>query len=239
MDPSLDSVNPVAGRRAAVVDPAVDAGAVVDDRERAARAAASRRRTLFALIAAAVVALGVVGFFALRDTASPCAEWLGDPAEVSHDAGGKPVKPRFSANARYGCHESYAIGDKVGDGVALSTEARGPQIFAARRRDEDHRAYADKVTLALPGQGGDAYLFVAGAQAEPSTAAMQADAMARVGHSADPMGDMLESLPPGQHVALFLAGDDLVTLRMDRDAFTADAAKALTFDVARRARASD
>ena len=221
---------------------AVDAAPIVlDQRERAARAAAARRRGLvLASLAGGVVVIAALWFFVLRDTANTCARWLGDPDDLAAYTGGRPLRAGYAHDGSYGCHQSYVVGTKLGDAIELSTERmRGAesQLLESRRRDEAARAYSDKITLALPGAGGDAFIFVASTAKAPSVAAMEADAVSRVGHARDPMGDMLASLPPAQHVALFRAdATTMVSMRFDRDVFEVDAVKALVLAAAKRAR---
>jgi hypothetical protein len=196
-------------------------------------AAAQRTKRLIQ----AGVALALVGvaiwYFVLRDGRSGCEKLVG-PIDELEKVTGKALKTGYSYSGKYSCTQTVEEKARVGGYVVqIETQTTG-DVESEARREKAH-AYADRSIFSTA--RGDTYLFVAGDAKSPSTEELQREAEKRVGRSQDPIGDVLSGLPPAQHVVLMRDGEGgMINIRLAREMFTVEQAKAYAIAVAGRAK---
>ena len=188
------------------------------------------------LIQAGVV-LAMVGvalwYFVLRDARSACEKLVG-PVDELEKVTGKALKKGYSYDGKYSCTQTVEEKARVG-GYVVQLETQTREDVESAARSEKQHAYADRAIFSTA--RGDTYLFIAGDAKGPSAEELQREAEKRVGRSRDPIGDVLSGLPPSQHVVLMRDGDGgVINIRLAREMFNAEQAKAYAIAVAERAK---
>jgi hypothetical protein len=195
----------------------------------------ANQRTKRLIQAAVVLALvGVaVGYFVLRDARSACEKLIG-PVDDLEKLTGKALKKGYSYDGKYSCTQTVEEKARVGGYVVQLEKPTQGDVESAARSEKQH-AYVDRARFSTA--RGDTYLFVAGDAKGPSAEELQREAEKRVGQSRDPIGDVLSGLPPSQHVVLMRDGEGgVINIRLAREMFTAEQAKAYAIAVAERAK---
>lgn len=209
-------------------------GKVAGDLE--AKLAPPPRKSKVPLIIGAVVAVAAIGiavwYVALRDTTSSCQKLVGPIAELEQLVGTQ-LEMRSGYESKYSCYQYVDRRGKAGGSVVNIETSNGTTIQSALVGVAG-RGFIETQTFqtAL----GEATLFVAGESKAPSPEEMLADAQSRVGKTSDPMGAVLASLPPSQHVALMQGKDKVIKIQLDRELFSVDKAKTFVTAVAQRAK---
>jgi len=161
---------------------------------------------VFALIAAGLVAFVISS---LRNPPGNSCEALLGPLNELEGTIGTPVEIESAIGGDRDCDLTIGARDvtKFGAPVVVISNKHASRA-AAQRADLDDTKFAAKETLALP--TGDGVLYVAG----------------------DAPPDQIDT--PAHHVALFVHGDTMTVLRMERHAFTPQRARELAAVVAGR-----
>jgi hypothetical protein len=170
------------------------------------------------IVGVAIVAIagGAIAFYVMKPKKpSLCERMLGPVDRIEAITG--PL--RADKPLAYGdeCEQYFWRKDGSGNPV-LILDIKSSANYDYMKSDLASKKYDAHESIPIP--GGAAELYIAGDRPQPSTDALQADAMRRVGHSADPMGDALASLPPAHHAVVIRYDLYATKLEFDMKAFT-------------------
>jgi hypothetical protein len=230
-----DLADPNSGLMDAIIEKAAG-----DLEEKLAAEHARRRQKRIKLAIGAAVAVAAIAiaiwYFVLRDTTSSCAKLVGPIAELEQLTGVQLELRSGYQSKYYSCYQYVDRRGRAG-GSVVSLEAADILAFDTWTSAQSGRKFIAHESFSTG--FGKAELYVAGDTPKASPEEMLAEAQSRVGTTSDPMGSVLASLPPSQHVVLLVTGTSrdtfkAVKLSLDRELFSVESAKAYATAVAKR-----